>query len=306
MFAAHSGDERLQNPNPEPNEGDHQYSEQEIQEIALHLAKEEQPLWSENPRLFIILRDMNRIPGINGPHITDKFVNNGINDTWLPILSKSLDTLLPPLARPHFLCAQSRVCGQPSEFKLGFRSAHGHFPSKNSAPFARRRVIGFGRVGEVDEVWSLVDRQIYARKVIHRPWRNFTSTNKSVRSFRRELKALRRIDHMHCVKFVSTHLCSLPSSCCTMSLWYSLAMLSALILQGPKLTCFGPRRLAVTLILGISRLSCHPWQIVIFDNTLNMQRHHLAHLPRCGFRSGSDVLPQQFNTYTRSRFDIEI
>ena len=219
MLAAQIGDEESQVQDSGSSYGEHQYSEAEIQQVALHLANEEQPLWSENPRLHTILRDMCRLSGVKDAHVIDNFVNYDINDTWLPILSKSLlDILLPPLAQPHFKCAQRRVCSRPSEFRLGFRSAHGHFLSRNSAPFTRRRVIGDGRIGVVDEVWSQIDGQIYARKVIQRRWGHFNATTKYARSFRRELKALKRIDHIHCVKFVSRHSYSLWCICAMVSL----------------------------------------------------------------------------------------
>jgi hypothetical protein len=220
MFAAYSGEEEPQGQDARPEEHEHQYSEEEIHQVAIDLSKDGKKLWSENPRLYIILKDLDQIPGVNHFQLPSIFIANEINDTWLPILSRTLlDYLVPPLARPHFLRAQYRVCSQPSDFKLGSRSAHGHFHSENTSPFWRKRVIGSGRIGDVDEVWSFIDGKCYARKTIRRRLSHVRTARQHTQSFRRELQALRRIDHIHCVKIVSNAISCTPF--CVISEYHS-------------------------------------------------------------------------------------
>jgi hypothetical protein len=204
MFVAYRGKEERQGQDGRLDDLERQYSEEEIHLVASDLSRDGKKFWSESPRLYIILRSMDQSPGISHLQLASVFIDKDINDTWLPILSKSLlEYLLPPSARVQYLRAQHRVCSQPSDFQLGFRSTHGHFHSKDSSPFVAKRVVGSGRIGEVDEVWSLIDGKTYARKTIRRRLSHFATASRHIRSFRRELQALRRINHIHCVKFVS-------------------------------------------------------------------------------------------------------
>jgi hypothetical protein len=203
MFAASSGEEEPQGQNVRPDDQEFQYSEEEIHQIASDLSRNGKKFWSENPRLYVILRDMDEIPWISLLQLPDIFIEKEIDDTWLPIRPReALDCLLPPLARPHFLRAQYRVCSPPSDFQPGFRSTHGHFYSKDSSPFIVTRSIGSGHIGDVEEIWSPVDGKSYARKTFRRHLGHLTTARKHTQSFRRELQALRRVDHIHCVKFV--------------------------------------------------------------------------------------------------------
>lgn len=204
ICTATRGDKIKQKQTSRPSDNASHYSEEDICQLARKLSRDERPIWSDSPRLYIILRDTAHNLGTSHAQLSGKFIEKEINDTWLPIQSEFLlDCLLPPRARDQFLRVQGRVCSQPVDFQLGFRSPHGHFPSKESPPFSRQRVIGNGHIGKVDEVWSLIDGKLYARKIIRRRLSDFNSASKHHGSFRRELQALRRIDHIHCVKFVS-------------------------------------------------------------------------------------------------------
>ena len=76
MFAAHSGEEDLQGQDARPNDHEHQYSEEEINQVAIDLSKNGKELWSENPRLYIILRELDQIPGINHFQLSSIFIDN--------------------------------------------------------------------------------------------------------------------------------------------------------------------------------------------------------------------------------------
>jgi hypothetical protein len=215
MFAAYAAEEEPRGQNVRPDDQEFQYSEEEIQQIANDLSKDGKKFWSENPRLYIILRDMDEIPWISPFQLPGIFIEKEINDIWLPIRSgKALDCLLPPLALPHFLRAQYRVCSQPSDFQLGCGNTHGHFHSKDSSPFIVKGSIGSGHIGEVDEIWSPVDGKSYVRKTFRRHLGHLKTARKHTQSFRRELQALRRIDHIHCVKFVGNPMAFTSALCC--------------------------------------------------------------------------------------------
>jgi hypothetical protein len=202
-IAAHGGSEGLPSRGTRSSYDEYQYSEEQILSVARELCRDGKQRWSENPRLYIILRDIDQSLGTSTPELIDKFIDEGINDTWLPIgLSDViLDRLLPRLVRPHFLRAQQSVCVRPSEFQLGNGGAHGHFTSGNSTPFCTRGEIGSGSFGVVDEVLSSTDGQIYARKTIRRS-SDFSRATYRMKNFWRELQALSRIRHRHCVRIV--------------------------------------------------------------------------------------------------------
>jgi hypothetical protein len=179
------------------------YTEQEIQEISGDLVKNGRQSWSENPRLYIILRDIGQIKGATQPQLLDNLIRRGLNDFWIPITSESiLQDIFKPQVRLRFLQVQDCVCLQPTSLRLGPLNSHGNFAKKEDVPFQRCRSIGRGRVGHVDEVLSLKDREVYARKSI-RKLSYFEDVRRNIERFRCELQVLRRIKHRHCVQIVS-------------------------------------------------------------------------------------------------------
>ncbi|KAH7399910.1 kinase-like domain-containing protein [Cadophora sp. MPI-SDFR-AT-0126] len=175
------------------------YNQLYVDLVATELFQAGQSIWSQSPRLYIILREIGRLS------LFDNLNENGISDLWLPIISESmLEVLIPIDVRHQFIQAQRHVCGQPVDFHLGFPSSHGHFAPHSHPPFQSRRHIGDGSLGSVDEVLSLTDGQIYARKSIRRT--SCVTINKNrVQAFQRELYALNQIRHRHCVKIVGSY-----------------------------------------------------------------------------------------------------
>ncbi|PVH89232.1 kinase-like protein [Cadophora sp. DSE1049] len=175
------------------------YNQVHVDLVATELLQAGQLIWSQSPRLYIILQKIGSLS------LFDRFNEEGISDLWLPIISESmLEVLIPNDMRHPFVQAQRLVCGQPVDFHLGYASSHGHFAPESHPPFQSRRHIGYGSLGSVDEVLSLTDGQIYARKSIRRT--SCVSINKSrVQAFQRELYALNRIRHRHCVKIVGSY-----------------------------------------------------------------------------------------------------
>jgi hypothetical protein len=184
------------------------YSEQEIKQVAAQLLRDGKNTWSQNPRLYIILRDIGQIEDTIQPQLVDKLINDGFNDFWIPIVSRDiLQQILPRNLHSQFLRTQDRVCVQPVDFRIGLGNFHGHFTAKDGPPFASKRGIGSGHVGDVDEVLSLIDGQVYARKSIRKLSR-FSRAQDDVQKFRSELHALSRIKYKHCVEIVSQSLSS--------------------------------------------------------------------------------------------------
>ena len=202
MFPITRADETLPSQSHPTGHVVDRYTEQEIQEVARDLFRDGKRSWSENPRLYIILRDIGQIKDTSQPQLLDILIKNGLNDFWIPITSETILQQILKLEVCHqFLQVQGRVCLQSTSFRLGPHNYHGNFATKDDVPFERRRSIGRGHIGLVDEVLSLTDRQVYARKSI-RKVSYFGDARNDVEKFRRELQALRRIKHRHCVQIV--------------------------------------------------------------------------------------------------------
>lgn len=176
------------------------YSQCYVDRVATVLLQDGHLIWSQSPRLYIILQDIGKLS------LLDELNRAGVDDLWLPITSESmLEMLIPKDVRPQFIQAQQLVCGRPADFHLGYASSHGHFTPESHPPFQSLRYIGEGSLGIVEKVLCLTDGQVYARKSIRRT--SCVLVNKSrVQAFQRELHALSRIRHRHCVKIVRTHL----------------------------------------------------------------------------------------------------
>ena len=204
MFQIASADGALPKQSHQAGQIDDRYTEQEIQQVALDLLRDGHRSWSDNPRLYIILRDIGQIKDTSQPQPLDVLLRNGLNDLWIPLTS---DTTLRQLLKPEicfqFLRAQDRVCLPSKCFRLGSRDSHGHFATRHDAPFECRRSIGQGRIGRVDEVLSLSDRRVYARKTIRKASDFGDNRGRDdIESFRCEVQVLRRIKHQHCVQMV--------------------------------------------------------------------------------------------------------
>jgi hypothetical protein len=178
------------------------YSEQDISDVITDLRNAGLHIWSENPRLYLVFRDIDHIREPGEPQLLDDFIERGINDIWIPITSTYLlQQILPPGLHDIFLLAQRRVCSQSTNIQKQSRNAHRNFATKNEAPFEQRRSIGDGSLGHVDEVRSLQDGRLYARKIIRKS-SDFKTARKEIQRFHCELETLRRISHRHCVQIV--------------------------------------------------------------------------------------------------------
>ena len=234
---------------------EHRYQESDIQQVASDLRRDGKQSWSENPRLYIILRDIAPLIENDQPQVIDELINDGINDTWLPIFSKSmLKKILPLYPQLHlpFLQAQKSVCTEPSRFRLAYGCPHGHL-TRGSPPFRSIREVGAGRASVVDEVESLTDGKLYARKTISRA-SNLRLARDDIRRFRCEIQTLIRINHWHCVKIVRNSI-SFVYGCRNMLCFKSIASVFS---PEPRLMRLVLYRLGAIQRRMICQLSCRP------------------------------------------------
>jgi hypothetical protein len=178
------------------------WNEHEIDQVAEDLFVDGRELWGRNPRLYIIMQAIGQIKQTSQPQLIDCLINSGFNDSWLPVASAdSLPRNFPLNLQSSFLQAQSCVCVPPADFRIGHGSVHGHFATDMEPPFQSLRPIGNGSMGVVDEVLSLKDGQVYARKIFRKP-SLFSRAQNDLQRFRSELRALGRIRSRHCVEIV--------------------------------------------------------------------------------------------------------
>lgn len=154
--------------------------------------------WDQNPRLYCIFHTIDRL------ELLDMLVEREFTDMCLPIESEAqlVSACLDPAIRPLFLEAQRQaLCVQEDfapEFQLGQGNVHGHLMTDAGLPIRLLRSVGKGGTASVDEVSSLKDGRVYARKSTRR------DSAFDVTGFQREIRALGRSKHVHCVELVRT------------------------------------------------------------------------------------------------------
>lgn len=99
------------------------FAETDIREIATILERAGKPTWSRVPRLYIVLRLIEKLDTIDG------FVEHGVSDTWFPFDQRSLPERLHGHSdRAKFLETQKIVCNTKALNLERSNAGHGHFP----------------------------------------------------------------------------------------------------------------------------------------------------------------------------------
>ena len=168
-----------------------EFNDVQCQDIARLLREAGKVSWSLVPRVYIILRIIGQL------QILDVFIDQGINDLWLPLTISSLPQELSIAYRQEFIATQSLVLTKALD--LENKRGHAHFTQKDPFPFEVKENLGEGGFGVVDRILSPLSGREFARKRIRR-----TNLRKVVlESFMNEIKILKRLSHIHCVELVS-------------------------------------------------------------------------------------------------------
>lgn len=170
-----------------------QFTDIQCQHIARLLLESGKVSWSLVPRVYIILRI------IGQQQLLDAFIDQGINDLWLPLTAPSLPHELSLAYHQEFMATQPLVLTRTLDLENGTKG-HAHFTRDNPFPFERKGKLGEGGFGSVDRILSPRNGLEFARKRFRRQ-RNLTKTE--LQSFMNELNILKRLHHFHCVELVS-------------------------------------------------------------------------------------------------------
>jgi hypothetical protein len=168
------------------------FTENDIREIATLLERSQKKQWSLIPRIYIVLRKIDRLEAIEG------FISQGITDFWFPFTQRSLpQSLRSNSARLEFLAVQELVCNARALNLEREDAGHGHFREPSDIPLKKIGDLGKGGSGFVDRVVSTITHREYALKRIPRG-RTFRKDKQILDDFEKELSNLKRLSQAHC------------------------------------------------------------------------------------------------------------
>lgn len=154
--------------------------------------------WSLRPRTFAILRMLGCTDAMDG------FVSEHRSDLYLPYTEMNLPKAIKGASlRSKFIRLQTLVFSQQSSADVE-RGTHVHFNCVADEYFCRLRGFGVGRFGEVDEVYSNLSWNHYARKRILRGGSSMNDKT-MLESFENDLAALKALSHHHIVSLVGSY-----------------------------------------------------------------------------------------------------
>ncbi|PVH99328.1 hypothetical protein DM02DRAFT_435918 [Periconia macrospinosa] len=174
------------------------FSEIDLRDISDVLRRVGQGAWSRIPRIYVVLRLLDRLD------VIDLFLAQAISDIYFPFTHQSLPQSLNPSVAHEFLQVQRVVLSSALDLERE-TGRHRHFPSADDVPFIKVEELGKGAYGYVDRVISTVSHREYARKLIPRG-RTFQRDKKILRDFERELGTLKKLrHHRHIVQLVGSY-----------------------------------------------------------------------------------------------------
>ncbi|KAK6537395.1 hypothetical protein TWF694_011582 [Orbilia ellipsospora] len=175
------------------------YTIAEFDIISRLLASTEWATFKDNPRLYTLLRALELLSDL------ELLLSKGISDSSLPLSIRQLPSNFSEEWKGQFIAAQYMVCNHSDAevLQLVENRKHINFTQPPNC-FVRQRFIGRGGRGEVDEVECSLfgDYKVYARKRIFRQNTAVIDTD-TVKAFAKEIETMKRINHHHCVTFVS-------------------------------------------------------------------------------------------------------
>lgn len=176
------------------------FAEKDIREISAILERAGKPEWCRVPRLYIVLRLINKLDAI------DSFVQQGVSDTWFPFDQRSLPERLHGHSdRASFLETQKVVCNTKALNLERTHAGHGHFPDPTEIPLRKVGDLGKGSSGFVERVVSTVTHREYALKRIRRG-ATFRKDKQVLRDFENELSNLKTLSrgHIHIIEVMGS------------------------------------------------------------------------------------------------------
>ncbi|KAF1954247.1 HSP70-domain-containing protein [Byssothecium circinans] len=204
------------------NESNHTYTDSEFNQISTYLKNTGQPDWSQVPRLYTVLRQ------IDGLDLLEVFIQQGITDIWFPFGQTTLPRVLSPSVKANFLKYQDVVLSKSLLFEKNPDRRHTAFLKDEPLPYEVVGKLGAGAHGQVDKVMSTVSHREYARKLFQRVR---GMRKEAIKSFLTELQVLKRIRHYHCVELVQSYtdpkyfaLIMAPVGDCNLLEYYSIAL----------------------------------------------------------------------------------
>ncbi|KAH0565162.1 hypothetical protein GP486_001440 [Trichoglossum hirsutum] len=167
------------------------YPDEEIDRFSVLLGSADRPLWSKTPRLYIVLRTIGKLG------VLDELIDDGFNDLWLPLSAEHIANY-SCLSETDFLTAQRTVLTDVVALERG---RHQNL-DLNVVPLESEGYLGRGSYGVVQKVSHFA--QVFAQKTI---WRqvNFSTHRENMNSFKKELEALRRLNHRHIVELKGSY-----------------------------------------------------------------------------------------------------
>jgi hypothetical protein len=169
------------------------FTDLQCQDIARLLCESGKVSWGRVPRIYIILRIIDQLP------VLDAFIDQGINDLWLPLTASSLPPALSVGCHQDFIAAQPIVLTKALDLENNTKG-HAHFTRDDPFPFECKETLGNGGFGTVDRILSLLSGREFARKRFRRG-KNMRKAE--LVSFMNELNILKRLHYVHCIELVS-------------------------------------------------------------------------------------------------------
>lgn len=176
------------------------FTDADLAQISFLLQNSNRASYSRVPRLYTVLRIINQLK------VLDEFIERDITDISFPFDAKSFPSVISFEAQGKFLQYQHVVLTGRLDLEKGEQGRHICFGKEESAPYEVKAILGCGAYGVVEKVISLLSYQEYARKILVRS-RIGQKHGQGIKSFLTELRVLKRLSHIHCVKMV----CALTS-----------------------------------------------------------------------------------------------
>jgi hypothetical protein len=176
------------------------FTDADLAQISFLLQHSNRASYSRVPRLYTVLRIINQL------NVLDGLIERGVTDVSFPFDGKSFPSVISFEAQGKFLQYQHVVLTERLDLEKGEQGRHFCFGKEEPAPYVVEGILGSGAYAVVEKVISLLSYQKYARKILVRT-RFGQKHGQLIKSFLTELRVLKRVQHIHCVKLV----CALTS-----------------------------------------------------------------------------------------------